>query len=126
MVGKSVAKKEEIRAYLKVSKIGSSLKEVFIEISVVYRSTNVFFGTVLRWKKKFDSGLESIENAPKSGRLKFASCDGESVSKVKEIVERDARCTVHDIACMVCISLSRVINILKNILNVRNFNCTIH
>ena len=50
-----------------------------------------------RWKKKFDSVLESIENAPKSGRPKSASCD-ENVSKVKEISERDARYTVRDIA----------------------------
>ena len=49
---------------------------------------------VCRWKKKFDSGLESIKNAPKLGRLKSSSCD-KTVSKVKRIVERDAR---YDIA----------------------------
>ena len=55
MVGKSVAKKEEIRAYIKArSKIGCSLKQIFVEISVVNRSTNVFYDTVGRWKKKFD------------------------------------------------------------------------
>ena len=27
---------------------------------------------VHRWKKKFDSGLESVENAPKSGKPKSA------------------------------------------------------
>ena len=52
------------------------------------------------------------------GMPKSASCD-EIVSKVKEIVERDARYTVHDIAQMVGISLSRVHYIPKNILNVR-------
>ena len=46
MVGKSVAKKEEIRAYIKaISKIGCSLKQVFAEISVVYGSTNVSHDT---------------------------------------------------------------------------------
>ena len=35
------------------------------------------------WEKKSDSELESIENAPKSGRPKSASCD-EIVSEVKE------------------------------------------
>ena len=41
MVGKSVAK-EEIRAYIKAStKIACTLKQIFAEISVVYRSTNV-------------------------------------------------------------------------------------
>ena len=62
------------------------------------------YDTVRRWKK-IESGLESIENAPKSGRPKAAYCD-ENVSKVKEIVERDARYTAHDIAQMVGISLS--------------------
>ena len=75
--------------------------------SVVYVSTNASFDTVRRWKKKFDSWLESIENAAKPGRPKSASYD-KIVSKAKEIVERDARYTVSDIARMVDISLSRV------------------
>ena len=72
-------------------------------------------------QKKFNSGLESIENAPKSGRQKSASCD-EIVSKVKEIVKRYARFPVRDIARVVDISLSRVHFILKNILNVTRRN----
>ena len=57
MVGKSVAKNEEIWAYIKVySKIGRSLKQIFAEIFAV-----------CRWKNKFDSVLESIKNTPKSG-----------------------------------------------------------
>ena len=39
--------------------------------------------TVRRWKKKFESGVESIKNAPKSGRPKSASRK-EIVSKIKE------------------------------------------
>ena len=73
------------------------MKQIFAEISVVYGSTNVSCDTVSRWKKKFDSGsgLEWIENAPKPGMPNSASCD-EIVSKVKEIVEKDARYTVRD------------------------------
>ena len=45
MVGKSVAKKEEIQAFIKAcSKIGCSLTQIFAEISVVYGSTNVVDG----------------------------------------------------------------------------------
>ena len=122
MVGKSVAKKEEIRAYMETrSKIGCSLKQIFAEISAVYGSTNVSYDTVRRWKKIFDSGLDSIENAPKSGRPKSESC-GENGSKLKEIDERDARYTLDDKARMVGISLSRVHYILKNILNVRKIS----
>ena len=37
MIGKSVEKKEEIRAYIRArSKIGCSLKQIFAEMSVVY------------------------------------------------------------------------------------------
>ena len=96
------------------------MKQVLAEISVVYRSSNVIYDMIRRWKKKFDSRLESIENAPKSGRPKSASWD-KIVSEVKEIVQRDARYTVHEIAQVVGIILS-VHYILKNILNVRKIS----
>ena len=52
LVGKSVAKKEEIRTYIKaLSKIDCSLKKVFAETSVVYGSTNVSYDAVRRCKK---------------------------------------------------------------------------
>ena len=71
------------------------MTQIFAEISAVYGSTNVSHDAVRRWKKKSDSGLESIENAPKSEMPESASCD-ESVSKVKEIVKRYARYTLSD------------------------------
>ena len=76
------------------------------------------YDTVRSWKNKFESGVESIKNAPKSGRPKFASRK-ESVSKVKEIIEGDARFKVRDIARKVGISLSTVHLILKKHLKVR-------
>ena len=49
MNGKS-AVKEEIRAYIIArSTKGSSLKQMFAEISVVYGSTNASYDTVRRW-----------------------------------------------------------------------------
>ena len=77
--------------------------------------------TVRRWKKKFESGVESIKNAPKSGRPKSASCK-EIVSKIKEIIEGDATFTVRDIARKVGISLSTVHLILKKHLKVRKIS----
>ena len=53
--------------------------------------------TLRRWKKKFESGVESIKNAPKSDRQKPASRK-EIVSKIKAIIEGDARFTVRDTA----------------------------
>ena len=67
------------------------------------------------------SGVESIKNAPKSGRPKSASRK-EIVSKIKEIIEGDARFTVRDIARKVGISLSTVHLILKKHLKVRKIS----
>ena len=77
------------------------------------------YDTVRSWKNKFESGVESIKNAPKSGSPKFASSK-EIVSKIKEIIEGDARFTVRDIARKVGISLSTVHLILKKHLKVKN------
>ena len=79
------------------------------------------YDTVRRWKKKFESGVESIKNAPKSGRPKSASRKA-IVSKIKEIIEGDARFTVRDIARKVGISLSTVHLILKKHLKVREIS----
>ena len=68
------------------------------------------YDTVRRWKNKFECGVESIKNAPKSGWPKFVSRN--------EIVEGDVRFTVRDIARKVGISLSTVHLILKKHLKV--------
>ena len=73
--------------------------------------------TVRRWKKKSESGVESIKNAPKSGRTKSA-CRKEIVSKIKEIIEGDATFTVRDIARKVGILLSTVHLIVKRHLKI--------
>ena len=70
---------------------------------------------------KRNLSLVSIRNAPKSGRPKSASRK-EIVSKIKEIIEGDARFTARDIARKVGISLSTVHLILKKHLKVRKIS----
>jgi transposase len=68
MVGRSVDKKkeDETRAYTKArSKLGCSLKQLMTEICTAYGPSCVSYDTVRRWKKKFESGVECIKNAPK-------------------------------------------------------------
>ena len=122
MVGRSGDKKDEIWAHIKArSKLGCSLKKLMTEISTAFGPSCVSYDTVRRWKKKFESGVESIKNAPKSGRPKSASRK-EIVSKIKEIIEGDARFTVRDIARMIGISLSTVHLILMKHLKVRKIS----
>ena len=98
MVGRSVNKKDEIRAYIQArSKLGCSLKQLMTETSTAYGPSCVSYDTVQWWKKKFQSGVEPIKNALKSGGPKSASRK-EFVSKIKDIIEGDARFTLHDIA----------------------------
>ena len=69
MVGRSVDKKDEIQAYIKArSKLGCSLKKLMTEISTAFGPSCVSYDTVRRWKKKFESGVESIKNAAKMHR----------------------------------------------------------
>ena len=97
-VGRSVDQKDEIRGYIKVhSKLGCSLKQQMIELSTTYGPSCVSYDTVRRWKNKIESGVESIKNAQKSDRPKIAALK-EIVSKMKEIIEGDARFTVRDVA----------------------------
>jgi hypothetical protein len=66
MVGRSVDKKDKIRAYNKEhSKLGCSLKQLMTELSTAFGPSCVSYDTVRRWKKKFESGVECIKNAPK-------------------------------------------------------------
>ena len=122
MVGRSVDKKDEIRADIKArSKLGCSLKKLMTEISTAFGPSCVSYDTVRRSTKKFESGVESIKNASKSGRPKSASRK-DIVSKIKEIIEGDARFTVRDIAQKVGIPPSTVHLILKKHLKVRKIS----
>ena len=69
MVGRSVDKKDEIRACIQArSKLGCSLRQLVTEISTAYGPSCVSYD-IVRWcKKKFESGAESIKNAPKLGQ----------------------------------------------------------
>ena len=69
MVGRSVDKKDEIRAYIKArSKLGCSLKKLMTEISTAFGPS---CDTVRRWKKKFESGVESMHQNQVGQNLHF-------------------------------------------------------
>ena len=74
MVGRSVDQKDEIRACIKArSKLVCSLKQLMTEISTTEGPSCVSYDAGRCWKNKFESGVESIKNAPKPGSPKFAS-----------------------------------------------------
>ena len=98
MVGRSVDQKDKIRAYFKArSKLCCTMKQLMTELSTAFGPSCVYYDKARRWKNKFESGVESIKKAQKSGMPKSAS-SREIVSKIKEIIGGDASFTVRDIA----------------------------
>ena len=98
IVGKSIDQIDQIRAYIKArSKLVRSLKQLKTKVSTANGPSCVSYDKIRRWENKLESGFESIKNAPNPGRPKFAYRK-EIVSKIKEIIEGDARFTVRDIA----------------------------
>ena len=93
MVGKSFAKKKETRVYIKTqsNKVVPWNKHLlkfllFTDILICLMTRFVWHVLWHGCKKKFDSGLESIENVHKSGRPKSASYE-ENVSKQKKLLK---------------------------------------
>ena len=62
MVGRSIDKKDEIKAYIKArSKLGCILKQLMTELSTAYGPSCVSYDTDRQQKKKFESGVESMK-----------------------------------------------------------------
>ena len=76
------------------------------------------YRTVLRWIARFRSGQESLKDNAKSGRPKTSSSKV-NVEKIKEILMKDGRYTMRQIACLVGISLARTHHIVKHVLKMK-------
>ena len=113
MVSRSVNKKYGLRSKL-AQNLVVLLKQLMTELSTAYGPSCVSYDSVRRWKKKFESGVESNKKCTEI-RLAKSESRKEIVSKIKEIIEGDA---VRDIARKVGISLSTVHLILKKHLKV--------
>ena len=64
MVGRSVDNLRKMKYGLTSkarSKLGCSLRQLMTEISTAYGPSCVSYDTVRRWKKIFESGVESIK-----------------------------------------------------------------
>ena len=68
-------------------------------------TTNVLFKSVTRWCKKFESGVDSVEDAPHARRTKTATS--------QKIVEKVTRFTTRHIAKCVGISVGAAHTILR-------------
>ena len=93
-------------------------KKIFEELCSVYGKCEVSFETVTRWVKKFKSGQSSVQDDPKAGRP-CSVVNLKNIARIREILEKDARYTVQDLAHMTSISSGSIHKILRKHLGVR-------
>ena len=100
MIRKRTEHAADIRGYIKAHfQLGLSVKSIHDEICVVYADKQMSFSTVYRRFTKFNSGQESVKDAPYSERPRFAVTKYK-IYKIQSIIEKDARFTVRQLAQM--------------------------
>jgi transposase len=84
--------------YIKIETLrGKTPTEIHSSLMAVCGVETVERSTISRWAQRFREGKLSIENDPKSGRLR-TSTDDQNVERVLQILEEDRRMTCEEIA----------------------------
>ena len=113
MVGKRSMKSAEIRSYIQDgNELKIEPKTIFIETCKVYGDNEVSYRLVRNWIGKFNSGIDSIQDASRSGRPRTA-VTSKKISKVSDILQSDASYTSCAIARITGISEASTRTILK-------------
>ena len=103
---------DDQRAYIKIEKLrGKTPTEIHSSLMEVCGVETVDRSTISGWAESFREGRLSIENDPKSGRLR-TSTDDQNVERVLQILEEDRRMTCEEIAYSAGISRTSAYRIL--------------
>ncbi|XP_016946474.1 histone-lysine N-methyltransferase SETMAR [Drosophila biarmipes] len=89
---------------------GENASRAANKICAVYGPDTVSISTAQRWFQIFRSGVEVVEDAPRSGRPVVENCD-----KIAELVERHRQSSSRSIARELGMSHQTVINHLKKL-----------
>ena len=94
----STVTNDDQRAYIKIETLrGKTPTEIHSSLMEVCGVQTVQRSTISRLAERFRAGRLSIENDPKSGRLR-TSTDDQSVERVLQILEEDRRMTCEETA----------------------------
>ncbi|XP_053606964.1 protein GVQW3-like [Plodia interpunctella] len=106
--------KIEHRAVIKfLTKQGKSAQIIFQELLAVYGDSVPEKTMVYKWHGLFKQGRESIEDDPRSGRP-IEATTSEIVEKVEKLVLEDTRWKKKQLAAMIGVSETSILNILHD------------
>ncbi|XP_053602914.1 protein GVQW3-like [Plodia interpunctella] len=106
--------KIEHRAVIKfLTKQGKSAQIIFQELLAVYGDSAPGKTMVYKWHGLFKQGRESIEDDPRSGRP-IEATTSEIVEKVEKLVLEDTRWKKKQLAAMIGVSETSILNILHD------------
>ena len=109
----------EQRVYCKIrAQLGFPQTEIHADLQKVYGNGVLKYATVCKWLRRFNDGLESIENDPRVGRLVSVLME-KNVATVKTLIEEEARYTVQEIEELSGIRSSSVLKMLRERLGLR-------
>ena len=113
MVGKRSLKSAEIRTYIKDrNALKTEPKTIYNEICKIYGDNEVPYRPVRNWIREFNSGIDSVQDASRSGRPRTAVTP-KNMSKDNKILNSDARYTPYETSRMTGISEASTRTILK-------------
>ena len=113
MVGKRLLKSAEIWTDIKGrNALKIEPKTIYNEICKIYGDNEVSYRLVRNWIRKFNIGIDSVQDVSRSGRPRTAVTP-KNMSKGNKILDSDARYTSYEIARMTGISEASTRTILK-------------
>ena len=122
MVGKRAENVIEIRAYIKGrSLLGLKPVDIHREVCDIYGKGQMSYMTICRWVARFKSGHQQLKDAAHTGRPATTTTK-HNIELIRQILEKDARYTVRQLAKMTGLSLARIHCILKKHLKLGKIN----
>ena len=122
MFGKRAERVFEIRAYIKGrSVLGLKPVDIHRDVCDIFGQGQMSYMTICRWVARFTSVHQQLKDAAHRGRPAITTTK-HNIERIRQILEKDARYAVRQLARMTSLSLARIHCILKKHLQLRKNN----